>query len=266
MTSTKLYDPSKGTMRVAGMMSGSGTNLVKIIEKELYLSRTEQYPYHVAVIFTDDVRSKAAAIGLDYNIPVIIHDIRSFYDQRGKSLKDMTVREEFDTETVKALEPFGISVAAYAGYMSIATRPLIDAFLGVNVHPADLSLKNPDGTRKYTGDHAVRDAVLAGENYIRSSTHIVEEKVDYGQILMISEPVRIELPLRFNNNDSDMVKAAEKLNQSRLKEYGDWKIFPETLIYIANGRFSKDTCGRLFFDDRPIPTGLRVENEYRRDI
>lgn len=186
--------------------------------------------------------------------------------QKGKSLKDMAVREEFDAETVKALGPFGVSLAAYAGYMSIATKPLIDAFLGVNVHPADLSLKNPDGTRTYTGDHAVRDAILAGENYIRSSTHIVEEKVDNGKILMISGPLRVELPLRFNPKDSAMVAAAEKLNQSRLKEYGDWRIFPETLIHIAKGRFSKDACGRLFFDDKPIPAGLRLEHEYDLDI
>jgi len=248
------------------MMSGSGTNLVKIIEKELYLSRTEKYPYHVAVIFTDDVRSNAAVIGHDYNVPVVIRDIRSFYKHKGKPLKDMSVREEFDAETVKALEPFNISAAAYAGYMSIATKPLIDTFLGINVHPADLSIMDPDGNRRYIGDHAVRDAIIAGENYIRSSTHIVENKVDNGHILMISEPLRVELPLRFNPDDNAMVEAAERLNQSRLKEYGDWKIFPETLIRIADGRFSKDACGRLYFDDKPIPTGLRLEHEYLLDI
>jgi phosphoribosylglycinamide formyltransferase-1 len=247
-------------MQVAGLMSGSGTNLQKIIEEELILKDKNVCPYHVAVIFTDKSDSNAVSLGKQYDVPVVVRDIRSFYKQRGKPLRDMGVREEFDTETVKALKGFDVSVAAYAGYMSIATKPLINAFLGINVHPADLSIRNSDGTRKYTGDHAVRDAIIAGEKYLRSSTHIIEEKVDYGSILMMSSPMAVELPTNFDSNNTEMVLAVEKHTQSRLKELGDWQIFPKTILYVAGGRFAKDSSGRMFYDDKVLFNGLRLES------
>ena len=149
--------------------------------------------------------------------------------------------------TIRALSPFNISVAAYAGYMSIATKPLIDAFLGVNVHPADLSITNTEGTRKYVGDHAVMDAILAGEKYICSTTHIMRERVDYGEILMISKPMEVILDSDFDKNNPDSVKKAEKSNQSRLKEAGDWEIFPKTILDISQGRYAIDTSRNVYY-------------------
>ena len=157
-----------------------------------------------------------------------------------------------------ALEPFNIDVAAYAGYMSIATAPLINGFLGVNIHPADLSIM--DGNkRKYTGDHAVRDAILAGEKQLRASTHIIEQQVDYGRILMVSQPLAVTLPEDFDANNKDQIDSISDEHQNRLKEVGDWVIFPRTLEYLANGRYSQDEQGLLYFDNEPIPQGLRLE-------
>jgi folate-dependent phosphoribosylglycinamide formyltransferase PurN len=255
----QLYNPDKGTMQVAGLMSGSGSNLQKIIDMELQLQEKNIHPYHVAVIFTDNAESNAVKIGRDYNIPVIVRDIKSFYKHHGKPLKDLELRAKFDEETVKALKPHNIVVAAYAGYMSIATKPLINAFLGINVHPADLSIKNSDGARKYTGDHAVRDAILAGEKYIRSSTHIIEDKVDYGQILIMSAPLAVILPHNFDASRPEIVKEVEQFNQNRLKERGDWIIFPKTLIEIANGNFSRDSSGIIFHNDKALFNGLKLE-------
>jgi folate-dependent phosphoribosylglycinamide formyltransferase PurN len=258
MATKRLYDSSNGTMQVAGLMSGSGTNLKKIIEKELELSKGYSYPYHVAVIFTDNAESNALAIGMQYDIPVVVHDIKAFYKKRGASRKDLKVREEYDAVTIKALRGFGVSLLAYAGYMSIATVPLIKTFLGVNVHPADLSIRNEDGTRKYTGDHAVRDAIIAGEKYICSSTHIIEDRVDYGRILMISKPLEVVLEKGFDARNSEMVKAAENFNQNRLKEAGDWQIFPRTIVDIARGRYSQDGFGKLYYDDTLLFNGVRL--------
>ncbi|MCX5704244.1 MAG: hypothetical protein NT066_07135, partial [Candidatus Omnitrophica bacterium] len=138
----KLYDPDKnGVMQVVGLMSGSGSNLKKIIEFEKSLIEANgKAPYHVAVIFSDNPGSNAQAIGEQYNLPVLVKDIRAFYEQKKKPRTNMEVRKEFDRRTVYELTSrFELSAAAYAGYMSIASKPLIDAFIGVNVHPADLS-------------------------------------------------------------------------------------------------------------------------------
>jgi len=261
MAIEKLYNPEKGVMRVAGFMSGSGTNLRKIIEHEKRLESGNGRggaPYRVVVIFSDDKRSNAVQIGSDYNIPVVVRDIRTFYRAIGKPLRDLSAREQFDREIVEALRQFEVSVAAYAGYMSIATAPLINAFFGVNVHPADLSIL-ADGKRKYTGDKAVRDAILSGEKELRATTHLVESVVDEGRILMISPPLRVQLLPDFNPLNDAEVDSMTTMHQSHLKNVGDWVIFPRTLEYLATGRYSQDEKGNLYFDGNPIPQGLRLE-------
>lgn len=254
-----LHDPSEGPLRVAGLMSGSGTNIRKILEHQIRLEAEEgSSPYRVVVIFTDNADSKAVSIGKEYDLPVIVRDLSGFCARGGFSRRDLNAREEFDRQTVLALSPFRVTAAAYGGYMSIATRPLVEAFLGVNVHPADLSIETADGRRKYVGDHAVRDAIASGEKTICSSTHIVEPVVDGGRILMISEPVTVALEPGWDLSDPADLKKAEAFNQERLKEMGDWVIFPRTLEEIARGKFARDARGDLFYDGIPIPTGWRM--------
>jgi folate-dependent phosphoribosylglycinamide formyltransferase PurN len=254
-----LHDPSEGPLRVAGLMSGSGTNIRKILEHQGRLTALEgRSPYEVVVLFTDNAQSNAVAIGKEYDIPVIVRDLSGFCARHRVSRRDLGAREEFDRQTVLALSPFGVKVAAYGGYMSIATRPLVEAFLGVNVHPADLSIENPDGTRKYVGDHAVRDAIASGEKTVRSSTHIIEPVVDGGRILMISEPVEVVLEPEWDLSDPEDLRKAEVFNQERLKKLGDWVIFPRTLEEMARGKFSRDAQGNLYYAGRPIPKGWRL--------
>ena len=218
MTLKELYHLESGRMKVAGLMSGSGSNLKKIIEHGKAIENREgRAPYQVVVIFSDNPASNAEKIGNEYGIPVVVRDLESFYKEREKPRRDLTVRVKFDEGTVKALKPFNVDVAAYAGYMNIATNTLINAFLGVNVHPADLSLMNGD-RRKYTGDHVVRDAILVGEKKLRATTHIIEQQVDYGRILMISSPLEVSLPEGFDINNKEQVKSVSDAYQNRLKE------------------------------------------------
>ncbi|MBI2631444.1 formyl transferase [Candidatus Pacearchaeota archaeon] len=258
MAIKELYNPERGKMRVAGLMSGSGSNLRKIIEHEKSLEEENgRSPYQVIVIFSDNPLSKVDEIGAKHKIPVIIRDLDAFYKERGKPKKDLTVRVDFDNETLELLKPYDVDVAAYAGYRSIATAPLLNAFLGVNVHPADLSIM--DGNkRKFTGDKAVRDAIITGEKQIRATTHIIEPQVDYGRILMISFPLAVVIPENFDPRNNEQVKLIAKEHQDRLKEVGDWVIFPRTLEYIAEGRYSQDFRGNLYFDGESIPQGLRL--------
>jgi phosphoribosylglycinamide formyltransferase-1 len=164
---------------------------------------------------------------------------------------------------VEKVEPHGIDVIALAGYMSITTQPLLEAYDGriVNVHPADLSVME-GGDRKYVGIHVVRDAILAGENELRSSTHVVREEVDRGEILVISEPLPVELPegvdLGLLERDGEQLEKMVDEHQDRLKEQGDWVIYPLTLQMIAEGRFALDEQGAMHFDGQMVPRGHRL--------
>lgn len=251
----KLYD---SRMIVAGLMSGTGSNLRMIIEHERRLDAEGGSPYHVGIIFTENPKSSAKDMGAEFNIPVYIGDMAEFYRQSGKPRKDMDVRREFDEWTAKILKEHGVNAIAYAGYMSIATEPLVNAALGINVHPADLSITKPDGMRKYTGAYAVRDAILGGEKELRSTTHLVESEVDAGKIFMISPPLKVILPGDWDPKDAEQVKQVSNEHQERLKRFGDWVIFPKTLEDIARGRFETGMNGTLHFDGKSIPNGLRL--------
>ena len=103
-----LHNPADRTMKIIGLMSGSGTNLRKIIEhQELLKQREGEYLFQMVAIFSDSSASKAPEIGKDFDIPVIIHDLPSFYKKRNAPRSDLKLREEFDSETVKMLSVFG---------------------------------------------------------------------------------------------------------------------------------------------------------------
>jgi len=258
MTVRPLHDPRAGVLRVVGLLSGSGTNIRRILEHERKLAAERgQSPFELVALFSDNADSKAAEIGREFDLPVVVRDIRAFYKRRGRPKRDLGLRPDYDRLTVAALAPFQARAAVYGGYMSVASEPLIRAFLGLNVHPADLSVER-DGKRRWVGDHAVRDAIVAGERTIAATTHLIEPEVDGGRLLMISKPLTVELAPGADLADPTQAQAVEQHNQNRLKEAGDWVIFPLTLQYLAEGRFGADESGVLHFDGRPIPKGLRA--------
>lgn len=256
-------------MRVACFISGSGTNARRIIERSL----EEGSRYEVALIFTDvrddrlrkngEKRCRAKDIAHEYGISYECEDIRDYYRERGVKRTDLSLRPEFDRLVVEKVAPHGIDIVALAGYMSITTRPLLDAYQGrmVNVHPSDLSIMEGD-ERKYVGIHVVRDAILAGERVLRASTHVVREKVDHGEILVVSEPVPVSLPegvvLEELAQDKSLLGNVVDDHQELLKERGDWVTFPMTIQMIAEGRFALDGEGNVYVDGAPAPRGYRL--------
>ncbi len=262
-----LYSPrANDPMRVAGFMSGSGTNLIKILERQGELQKEPSgSPYEVVVIFSDKPSSNVSQIAQRYGLPFIVKDIMSFYREMGhETKKDLSLRPEFDRQVLALLEPYHIDTVVLAGYMSVVTAPLLTAFPGriINVHPADLRILK-EGKRKYTGDYAVRDAILSGEKVLRSCTHIVREEVDGGEILMVSDGLPVRFPAGLQNiteGDIDQQEDRELLNkiaeehQEQLKQIGDWVILPKTLERLALGRNALDQNGQVYLDGELLLT------------
>jgi folate-dependent phosphoribosylglycinamide formyltransferase PurN len=271
MEPMSIFSPEEGRfMRVACFVSGSGTNARRIIEG----SHDEGSGYSVVLIFSDvrDDRKKrdgskmckAKEIADEFGISYEFVDIRDFYREKGvKRAGDLKLRPEFDRLVLDALEPYEIDVIALAGYMSVTTTPLLEAYSGkiFNVHPADLSLMDGD-ERRYVGIHVVRDAILNGEIELRASTHIAREKVDHGEILVISKPVPVELPegitLEALKEDRRFMREVIGSHQDKLKRQGDWVLYPLTLKMIADGRFALAGEGNLFLDNIKVPNGFKL--------
>ena len=264
MSVTPIFDPQKTIrpMRVAAFMSGSGTNILRLIEREKALKAGETVsPFEVVFIFSD--RSDGACAGekiaLKNGLPYFSYDTRAFH--RLRSLKrtvmtpeGMAARKEYDCVARQLVDAFEIDVIALGGYMSFITLNRC-----VNVHPADLSICLPDGRRKYVGDNAVRDAIAAGESTLRASTLWTDKGVDTGPLLMISEALPVELPRpldELRKDNKQFLRVVDE-HQKRLKEVGDWKIFPLTIEMIARGRFGLDEENRVYFDGQTVPKGYK---------
>jgi phosphoribosylglycinamide formyltransferase-1 len=256
-------------MRVACFISGAGTNARKIIER----SQEHGSSYRVELIFTDvkdeafdtegSKTCRALEIAKEFGIEYECIDIMDFYGSRGYSSKrELSLRPDFDRLVVATIEKHRVDLIALAGYMSITTKPLLDRYEGkiINVHPADLTILAL-GERKYVGLHTVRDAILGGEKELRSTTHIVREKVDHGEILIVSKPIIVKLPkgvdLDMLRSDKELLKVVVEEHQDRLKREGDWVIYPMTLQMIGEGRIALDD-GVVCIDGRPSRDGLRL--------
>jgi len=249
-------------MRVAGFMSGSGTNILRLLEREKLLkARDGVSPFEVVFIFSDrsDGSCYGESIACDTGIPYMSYDIRTFHRLRGlkrtvSTPEGLEVRREFDKSAATLVRAFEVDVIALGGYMSYLTLHRC-----INVHPADLSILSAKGKRKYVGDNAVVDAIIAGEKLLRSSTIWTDRGLDTGPILMVSDPVKVQLPEPIESLVADrdkLLRVAEE-HQNKLKEIGDWKIFPITIEMIARGRFALDEEERVYVDGQPVPKGYR---------
>lgn len=264
MSITPIFDPTRAgrRMRVAAFMSGSGTNIRRLLEREHELNAIEEgSPFETVFIFSDrsDGRCAGEGIALSYGLPYFSYDIRVFHQRRGLKRSVLTeeglaARREYDRVPGRLAEAFEVDVIALGGYMSYTTLKRC-----VNVHPADLSLRLPDGRRKYVGDDAVRDAIMGGETSLRASTLWTDEGVDTGPLLMVSDalPVTLPEPVEILAARPDRLRQVADRHQERLKEIGDWKIFPKTIEMIARGRFGLDEQNRVYVDGRPVPDGYR---------
>jgi len=260
LSMNSLYQPKAGPMRVAIMMSGSGTNAERIIE---YARATLVPPYEPVILFTENPESKAESIGQKYDLPAIVNDRKEFFRESGK--KGNEARILFDEFAADIFQKKGIDVVALAGYNWFVTETIFCRFLTVNVHPGDLRPLDGNGERKYAGGigHVpIMNAIINGKNELRSTVHIVNEIPDGGDILMVSDPVPVLLPedmdcekLGINGNQKIFEEVA-KTHQQRLKELGDWTIFPRTLELLAEGRYARSEDDSLYFDNAQIPYGI----------
>jgi folate-dependent phosphoribosylglycinamide formyltransferase PurN len=262
----RLFEPKETPMKVALFMSGSGTNAIKILEHQKLLEKNSDAPYQVSLICTDNGKSNASSIAQRFGLPVKLRGLQEFYDGIGKDRKDLSQRPKYFELVLKDLQNFGIDAVALAGYMVLVTEPLLSTYRDriFNVHPADLSIRDAQGKAVYVGAEAVKDAILAGQREIRATTHVVTAETDQGSPLLISKPVKVELPsgvspeeLRKPENQKLAKKIADA-HQEKLKQVGDWQIYPLTIEWISRGYFGRDSDGTMRIADE----ALRMAKSY----
>jgi len=122
-------------------------------------------------------------------VPTLVHSIHKFCETRGASVyHDFEARRAYDEETARLLEPYFVDLLVLDGYLYLVTKPLLNAFRHrtVNLHFSDLTVRNADGTPRFPGIRAVRDALAAGCTETRATVHVVNEFPDDGAPIVLS--------------------------------------------------------------------------------
>jgi folate-dependent phosphoribosylglycinamide formyltransferase PurN len=221
-------------MHVVVFGSGSGTNL------EALLGVQKQSPnpkFQIKALFTDR-QSRFLEIGKRECIPVIYHSFVKFFKDKGlENYQDPIVRHQYDQEAVNLLNQcaksfaFRIDLIVLAGYMRLLTPALLDAFPNkfINVHPADLSVLDEQGKRRYVGADAVYDALKQGERQTRSSVILVSLEVDAG-------PVLVEGPWVQYSEGFPVTQDKARRHQEKQKALSDWPACVQAVQLIAEGK------------------------------
>jgi len=120
-------------------------------------------------------------------------------------------RRSFDIQTAVMLAPYTLDAIVLLGYIYILTEPLLAAYPDriLNVHDSDLTLRNDDGSPRYPGLHATRDAIYGGERETRSCVHIVTPELDAGPVLARSNafPIAPFVRVAATRGEDDIVRA-----------------------------------------------------------
>lgn len=262
--------PAARAARVAILMSGSGSNAERVIER---LRACQPVLCEVAALATDAPEtSRARELGRRYDIPVVEHDIRRFYADHGETRVSIAtprgreLRERWTDGLRQRLAPHAPDFAIFAGFVPLTN--LTNDTLCLNVHPGDLT-ERQDGRRILVGLHTVpiERAILAGLESLRSSViqalpYTGGDDMDNGPILGISAPVPVDLhgvrletlqeqaaarpERRPKDGFGDDLERIARANQENLKVHGDWVVLPPVVIDVATGRFGTDAAGGLY--------------------
>lgn len=249
-------------------MSGSGSNAERLLE-------APKSSWKPAVIVTDSPqKSRAGELAAKYSVPLLEHDIKAFYAERGENRISLRtengrrIRDEWTNTLRKALSRYKIDFGILAGFVPLTN--ITSDFPCLNVHPGDLTVEK-DGRRLLVGLHTlpVETAILNGFESLRSSVIIAQTytgaggEMDSGPILGVSDAVPIDFQgyslsdlkamaaLRPSQRPlggyKDELENLAKRNQTLLKENGDWLVFPPVVENFAAGNYGHDENGGLFF-------------------
>jgi phosphoribosylglycinamide formyltransferase-1 len=150
------------TKRVALLISGGGSNMVRLAE-----SMTGDHPARPCLVLSNlpgaGGLAKAQAMGL----PTAVVDHRPFG----------TDRAGFEAALTEALEAHAPDILCLAGFMRILTEGFIARWQGrmLNIHPSLLP--------KYRGLHTHARALEAGDAEAGCTVHEVTAELDGGPIL-----------------------------------------------------------------------------------
>ena len=155
-------------VRVAVLVSGSGSNLGAILEAQ----KSGKLPgIHVVLVLSTKSEAYALVRAKNYGVKTAVVERKAYPSE-----------EACQAAVLEHLEKSRAHVICLAGYMRMVSQEIVRRFRGriLNIHPA--LLPKFGGPGMY--GHFVHEAVIsAGEKESGCTIHIVDEEYDHGPIL-----------------------------------------------------------------------------------
>ena len=189
-------------MKIAVLVSGSGTNLQTLIEQ---LHQDETSGIEIAVVISD--RRKAYALTRAKRAGIPTHVVRA---------QDFKTRVDFDAEISNRIEHYAVELIVLAGFMKLFQPPFVQQYKNriMNVHPTLLPA--------FPGAHPVADTLAYGVKITGVTVHFVDKGVDSGPII-----AQATVPV-LDTDDHESLH-----NRIQIEEH---KLYPEVIKWYAQGR------------------------------
>ena len=189
-------------MKIAVLVSGSGTNLQTLIEQ---LHQDETSDIDIAVVISDRRKAYALTRAKRAGIPTNIVRVQDFES-----------RQNFDAEISRRVEHYGVELIVLAGFMKLFQPPFVRKYRNriINVHPTLLPA--------FPGAHPVADTLAYGVKIAGVTVHFVDEDVDSGPIIAQSA-----VPV-LDTDDEESLH-----NRIQVEEH---RLYPKVIKWYAQGR------------------------------
>lgn len=150
-------------MKIAVLVSGSGTNLQTLIDK---LHNDATSDIEIAVVISD--RKKAYALTRAKQAGIPVHVVKT---------QEYETRILFDEAISFIIDEYSVELIVLAGYMKLFQSPFVRKYRNriINIHPSILPA--------FPGATPVTDSLAYGVKLTGVTVHFVDENVDTGPII-----------------------------------------------------------------------------------
>lgn len=189
-------------MKIAVLVSGSGTNLQTLIEQ---LHQEPGSGIDIAVVISDRGGIYALTRAERAGIPT-----------RVVKTQDFKHRVDFDAAISQQIEHFAAELVVLAGFMKLFQPPFVRKYRNriLNVHPTLLPA--------FPGAHPVADTLAYGVKVAGVTVHFVDEGVDSGPII-----AQTAVPV-FDTDDEESLHARIQIEEH--------KLYPQVIKWYAQGK------------------------------
>lgn len=203
-------------LKIVVCVSGGGTNLQAILDS---IDNGTITNAEIAAVISNNANAYALERAREHGIPGICISPKQFEN-----------RDNFNTAFLDKVNSYQPDLIVLAGFLVVIPGMMIQEYRNriINIHP---SLIPSFCGKGYYGLKVHEGALNRGVKVTGATVHFVDEGTDTGPIIL-QHPVMVE------SEDTP-----ETL-QRRVMEQAEWKILPQAIDMIANGRI-KVTDGKV---------------------